>query len=241
MRHRHWQPALLLAGLALASLPGTAVGGEDARIARTFTRFGPGVVPVHYTLRLLETPQGGQGGKVEGVMCGVLVGRDGLIITTADVFPDLDGDPRQIFVPVAFHVRPPGGGEYVARAVGLDRTLNLAFLRLDRPQDFPTTGVSFARRAPVPGEKVVLLGLLGEQYRHAPTFTEARIVSAVSQPHPLFTLDALVQDLTIGGLVVTPKGEALGMIGEDTLASLPSGPSDLAAAGGFIERREAFG
>ncbi len=232
---RNHSVTLALAGvLAGAVLAPAAHAGEEARIARALARFGPSVVPVHYTLRLLETPRGGQGDKVEGVMCGVLVGSDGLVVTMADVFPDLEGDPRQIFVPVAFTIRPPGGGDHRARAVGLDRALNLAFLRLERPEEFPARGVTFARRAPVPGERVLLLGLLGEQHRRAPTITQTRIAAVLNRPHTMFTVDTLVQDLTIGGLVVSLKGDALGIVGEDTLVNPPAGPSDMAAAGNVL-------
>ncbi|TDI34206.1 MAG: PDZ domain-containing protein [Acidobacteria bacterium] len=228
MTHRHLAPALIL---ALAVAP--ALAGDEARIMKAFRKAGPSVVPIHYTLRLLEAPEGGQGNKVEGVLCGVVAGPDGLIVTTADVFPDPGGDPRQTFMPSKFIIKI-AGQEFTAQAVGQDRERNLAFLKVDDPASFPAPQARFTSRSPRPGERVLLLGLLGALHEHAPTFTEARIVSSLPGKGPRFALDALVQDLTIGGLVVNMKGEGLGIIGEDLLRSSPAGTADLAAAGNVL-------
>jgi S1-C subfamily serine protease len=226
---------LLTAGLVAVTLPAPAsAAGDGAKVIRTFEKLSPSVVPIRYTLRLLETPEGGQGAKLEGVMCGAVIGSDGLVVTTADIFPDMDGDPRQTFVPVDLRIVPAPGIEFEARAVGLDRTLNLAVLKVKQPALFPVPGARFAARQPRPGEKVLLLGLLGEQYAYAPTFTESRVVSAVEGRGPMYVLDGLIQDLTIGGLVVTLGGEALGIVGEDVLTPPPTGPGDLAGAGNVL-------
>ena len=86
----------------------TQLAGEEARIMRAFQKGGSSVVPIHFTLRLMQAPEGGQGGKVEGVICGVVVSDDGLVVTTADVFPDPGGDPRQTFVPSSFIIKSGG-------------------------------------------------------------------------------------------------------------------------------------
>ena len=223
----------LVAVTALVSAP-TAWAASRTRISRTFDAYRARVVPVRYELRLAETPDGGPGDKIEGTACGVIIGSEGLVLTTGDPFPDLDGNPRQTFVPDRFFVLGPDGRERLAHAIGFDRDLNLAFLRLDRPADFPTRPMRFARRAPRPGEEVLLIGLLGEPYGYVPTFSLAHVVGEVDKPWPLFVLDTLVQDLTIGGLVVTTRGQVLGMIGEDVLTSSPSTPAGMAAAGNVL-------
>ena len=106
----------LLAAAALAAViaPSTIpAAGDGAKVIRTFEKLSPSVVPIRYTLRLLETPEGGQGAKVEGVICGVVTGSDGLVVTTADIFPDMDGDPRQTFVPVDLRIVPAPGIEFL--------------------------------------------------------------------------------------------------------------------------------
>lgn len=211
-----------------------AQAGSSARISRTFEKFGPQVVPVYFELRLATAPDGGPGNKVEGTACGVIIDADGLVLTTADPFPDPGGNPRQTFVPDRFFILDPEGKKHLAHAVGLDRDLNLAFLRLDRPAAFPARPVRFVRRPPRSGEEVLLIGLLGEPYGYAPTFTLAHIVGKVEKPRPLFVLDTLVQDLTIGGLVVTTRGEALGMIGEDVIAGAPTTAASMAASGNVL-------
>ena len=66
---------------------------------------------------------------MEGVLCGIVANDQGLVVTTADVFPDPGGDPRQTFVPSSFTIKT-GGVELAAEAVGLDRERNLAFLQV---------------------------------------------------------------------------------------------------------------
>jgi S1-C subfamily serine protease len=232
MINRHLVPTLVLPLLLTLALA-PALAGDEARIMKAFSKAGPSVVPVHYTLRLLEAPEGGQGDKVEGVLCGVVAGAGGLIVTTADVFPDAGGDPRQTFMPSRFVIKI-AGREFTAQAVGLDRDRNLAFLKVDEPESFPAPAALFTTRSPRPGERILLLGLLGELHEYAPTFTEARIVSSLVGEGPRFGLDSLVQDLSIGGLAVNLKGEGLGIIGEDLLGSSPAGTADLAAAGNVL-------
>jgi serine protease Do len=211
----------------------TALAGEEARLMRAFKKGGSSVVPIRFTLRLMEAPEGGQGNKVEGVICGVMVNDEGLVVTTADVFPDPGGDPRQTFIPSSFTIRL-GGRETEAKAVGLDRERNLAFLQIEDPDAIPAQPARFSSRLPEPGEKILLIGLLGEHHNYMPTFTEARIVTALAGSDPLFAFDSLVQDLTIGGLVVNMRGEAIGIVGEDILPGSASAPADLASAGNVL-------
>jgi serine protease Do len=220
-------PLVLL--LAIASVH----AGDEARIMRAFKKGGESVVPIHFTLRLMEAPEGGQGNKVEGVLCGIVANDQGLVVTTADVFPDPGGDPRQTFVPSSFTIKT-GGVELAAEAVGLDRERNLAFLQVENPSALPAKAAQFSRRLPQPGERILLVGLLGEHHNYIPTFTEARVVTALAGQDPLYAFDSLVQDLTIGGLVVNLRGEAIGMVGEDTLPGSPGAPADLAAAGNVL-------
>ena len=88
---------------------------------------------ITYTLRPKEKPTGGEGRKVEDAVCGVIVDASGLIITSADPFPDPGGDPKTTLTPVEFKVHLRGGHPVDAEAVGLDRELNLAYLRLKSP------------------------------------------------------------------------------------------------------------
>ncbi|MFQ5718221.1 MAG: PDZ domain-containing protein [Acidobacteriota bacterium] len=232
MRRIHCLPAL--AAMILLGAPLAAAGTGSRRISRTFDEYRDRVVAVRYELRLADTSDGGAGNKVRGVACGVVTGPGGLVVTTADPFPEPGGNPRQTYVPDRFLVVDTTGKEHLAHAIGLDRDLNLAFLQLASTTAFPTEPLSFAGRAPRPGEEVLLIGLLGEPYGHAPTFSLAHIVSQIDKPWPLFVLDTLVQDLTIGGLIVTTRGEALGMVGEDVLATSPNTPADMASNGNVL-------
>ncbi|MFQ5767334.1 MAG: PDZ domain-containing protein [Acidobacteriota bacterium] len=231
-RAGHFSCLMATVLLATALLADGAHADDSGRISRIFDSMRRNIVPVHYTLRLAQTDDGVIRNKLEGVVCGVILDSSGLVITTADVFPDMNGDPRQTYVPVAFYIRAADGNRYPAKAIGLDRALNLALLQVGGALPAPT--LRFGKNPPRPGERVLLLGLLGEKYKYAPTFTEGRIVQALEGPHRAYAIDTLIQDLTIGGLAVSLRGEPLGIIGEDILARPPTGPADLASEGNVL-------
>ncbi|MGD8376781.1 MAG: PDZ domain-containing protein [Acidobacteriota bacterium] len=211
--------------LSAVLLPQAAVADPVAEVVQ---RFSTSVVPVRYTLRPREAPEGGEGQKVEKVLCGVLVGPDGMVIISGDPFPDPGGDPRMTLDPVGFVVLEPGEVELPATALGVNRDLNLAYLRLDggvppgrQPVEFPDeveAGI---------GDPVVVMGLLPERYDYAPTFWTGRISAILERPRRMFALTNYLQDLAIGGLALTQAGAPLGVVAEDVLpqtADLPSSP-----------------
>jgi membrane-associated protease RseP (regulator of RpoE activity) len=219
----------LTAGLAvaLAALSGSAAGAEAPGIGATLEKLSASVVPVRYTLRPQEAPSGGEGEKVEKVVCGLLVSDDGLVVIPGDPFPDPGGDPRLTLEPVAFAVLGSGETEHPAAPVGFDRDLNLGYVRLSGP--IPA-GLSPVRFEPDPqiriGQEVWIVGLLAERYGYAPAFWPGRVNAAVEKPRRMFSLTVPVIDLAIGGLVATPDGRVLGLVGEDVLPP-PRSPGDL--------------
>ncbi|HET6373883.1 MAG TPA: PDZ domain-containing protein [Candidatus Polarisedimenticolia bacterium] len=179
------------------------------------------VVAITYTLRPKDKPTGREGRKVEKALCGVIATAGGLIITSADPFPDPDEDPRTTFVPVEFKVYLRGGRPVDADVVGLDRELNLAYLQLKNPP----AGLRAPRfntdaRLEV-GDEVMVLGLLSREYDYAPTFHTGIVSGVIERPRHMFVMDLYVQDLSIGGLVVTRTGDAVGIVGEDVLREEP--------------------
>jgi len=212
----------LAATSALPAQMAAALGAPGADYKEVYHTYRHSVVAITYTLRPKEKPTGGEGRKVEDAVCGVLVDASGLIITSADPFPDPGGDPRTTLTPVEFKVHLGAGRPLDAEAVGLDRELNLAYLRLRsappglRPAKFEP-GVELAV-----GDEVVVLGLMSRHYDYEPIFYKGVVNAALTRPRRMYSLDMYVQDLSIGGLVITRSGEPVGIIGEDLLKETPT-------------------
>jgi len=213
----------LLLTLAIVST-GTTGAAETAPIGRRILdRYGRNLVAITYTLRPREKPAGGEGRKVEEAICGVLLGPEGLIVTSADPFPDPGGDPKTTLAPVEFKVRIAGGRPLDAEAVGMDRDLNIAYLKLQTPPasvravDFDEDG------EPGVGDPVYVIGILSKEYDYQPVFYSATVNAALSKPRRMYSLDVPLQDLAIGGLVVASSGRAIGIVGEDLLKETPEG------------------
>ncbi len=179
------------------------------------------VVAITYTLRPKEKPRGGQGRKVEEAICGVLLDGKGLVLTSADPFPEPGGDPRTTLAPVEFEVHARDGKIHKAEAVGLDRELNLAWLRLtDPPRGI--RALEFSRQAMQVGDEVVVIGVLAKRYGYEPVLYSGFVNAVLARPRSMYSLDLHVQDLSIGGLVLSQGGRPIGIIGEDILEDAPT-------------------
>jgi S1-C subfamily serine protease len=216
---------IVLALLAALSISGgveslAARGGLD----RVVERLSASVVPVRFTLRPLEAPPGGEGQKIEDVVCGVIVGEDGLIVVSGDPFPDPGGDPRATLIPLDFRVLGGDDVEYPATVLGMNRDLNLAYLQFEGGLPEGYRAVEFDRDpAPRIGQEILILGLLPERYDFAGTFWTGRISAHLEEPRTMWAVTTFVQDLSIGGLAITPEGKPLGLVAEDVLPAGVSG------------------
>jgi len=206
---------LLAAVLAApAPSPGAAEGAAALREMHSEARGR--VVGVTYTLKQMESEAGVEGPKMEGALCGVVADASGLILTAGDIFPEPGGDPRETLAPTDFKVHLGEDRTVSAAAVGIDRTLNLAFLRVDPEASAGLRPVRFRESPPLAvGDAVVIIGVLGRKYGFAPALYEATINASVGA---LLGVDAIVQDLTIGGLVLRRDGSAAGVVTKDILA-----------------------
>lgn len=212
----------VLAALTAASLAAGPSGQRRLTDKEIFETYRDNVVAVTYTLRPLEKPTGGEGRKVEEAICGVLVDASGLIVTSADPFPDPGGDPKTTLGPVEFKVHRPAGRPLEAEAIGLDRELNLAYLRLRTlPPGLRPLGFD-SRDGLQVGDEVVVLGVMAKKYNYEPILYKGIVNAAVTRPRKMYSLDLNLQDLSIGGLVVSRSGEAVGIIGEDVLTEPPA-------------------
>ncbi len=212
--------------IARASLAAFLAAGVTAgpmlEYKEIFRTYRDTVVAVTYVLRPQEKPTGGEGQKVEEAMCGVIADASGLVITSADPFPDPGGDPRTTLIPIEFKVIPRGGQPLEAEAVGLDRDLNLAYLRIKNPPAGLSPPRFVGDAGAEVGDEVVVIGLMSKEYDYEPTFHTGHLSAVVERPRLMFGLDLYVQDLSIGGLVVSRAGHPIGIVGEDVLKETPS-------------------
>ncbi|MGH9870196.1 MAG: PDZ domain-containing protein [Candidatus Polarisedimenticolia bacterium] len=213
--------------LILVVWPGALARAEaqdpSAAWREIFREHADRVVGVTYVLRPREKPTGGEGRRVENAECGLIVNDEGLVVIPADPFPEPGGDPRTTLAPVEFKVHVRGGRPIDAKPVGLDNDLNLAFLRLDRPpKGLKPLRFDSSARVDV-GDRVLVIGLMARRYDYAPVLYTAMVSAVVEKPRRMYSLDLMVQDLSIGGLVLAQDGRAIGIVGEDVLDEPPVG------------------
>ena len=219
MRMMTWATIVMMAAAGAS----TAEAASPQTLREVYQSYRDNVVAITYTLRPKEKPTGGDGRKVEDAVCGVIVDSSGLIITSGDPFPDPGGDPKTTLVPLEFKVHLRGGRPVDAEAVGLNRELNLAYLRLKNPPQ-GLRPLRFAESAKLDiGDPVVVIGLMSRNYDYEPIFYTGVVNAVLSRPRRMYSLDLFLQDLSIGGVVVGPGGQPIGIIGEDVLKEAPTG------------------
>jgi serine protease Do len=178
------------------------------------------VVGISFTVKPMESETGVEGPKVDGLVCGVVVDPSGVILTAGDIFPEPGGDPRSIMAPTDFKVHFSAEKAVPAEAVGLDRTLNLAFLRVDPEVAPEMRPVEFREKPDLRvGDPVLIVGLMGRKYGYTPALYRATINAEVEGPVRLYGVDAILQDLTVGGLVLRSDGSTAGIVAKDVLGA----------------------
>ncbi len=221
----------LLLALALAPPPALAAEG-DARLLDTY---GRGVLPVRYALRPKERPKGGEGAKERGYVPGIVAASPaGTIIVSGDMFPDVDAGPDAM-EPFEFKVVRQDGSEVTAEVAGLDRDLNLAFLRVADLAGSDVKPVAFDPAVEArPGDDVLVVTILPEQQGFVRTFYPATISAVLDRPRRMYGVDRPVDQLAIGGLVVRrDDGKPLGLVGEDLLPERMDGrPANILSLAG---------
>ncbi len=209
------------AALLLLTFPAHGDPGPESispeTIAKAHAEASGRVVGVRFVMKQVEVEPGVEGPRMEGDLCGVVVA-PGIVMVPGDVFPEPGGDPRTTLVPSEFEIRTGADESVGAEAIGLDRKLNLAYLRFDPAEAPGLRPVDFRPDPPLEvGDPVILVGLLSERYDFAPALYRGTLNSSVTSPVPLMGVDALVQDLTVGGLVLRGDGSAAGVVVKDLL------------------------
>jgi len=168
---------------------------------------------------------------------GFLVDASGLIITSSSVgggfteslFPESEL-AGQASLPQDFKVRRPGQKPVTAEFLGKDEDLGVAFIRASALKPAPFIRLSAGKPANI-GTDVYILANLGERFDYTFSAVRRQIAAVITNPKRRYFLDGNIPPDMTPGLVVTAKGEILGLMMEQ--AVLPSAIAMSARPAGF--------
>lgn len=223
-----------------------------ARLEKVYHALRESVVELKY---VQEFSYGSQTHKMEGSACGLVVGKDGLVMFSGSIVSPPDFGRRggwEREKPKDYKIVLSDDTELFADYVGMDEDSNMAFVRVryatDARQLIP---VAFSKKKSLTlGDEVVVVGLLPKRYTPNRKFQTARINAEIAKPTHLYgTTVSLIEDL--GAPVATLEGDVVGVVGmesdldldESSLMSALSGSrsSGLSSMlGGFVIPAHAY-
>ena len=186
------------------SCPALAVTPETAqKLVKDVT---PSLVAVQYTYD-------GELGRRDFVGAGLVVGEDGLVITSITFTPQLLPDVQM----KDFKIIIPGDElkEIDATFVGRDERSNLTFIRANEPKDekekMTWKPVKFEDQPVHIGEEILSVGMLGKTASYQAYFTDALVSANLrgENHHVLVTPNGLAG---VGSPVFNASGKAIGWV-----------------------------
>ncbi|GAB4157645.1 MAG: hypothetical protein Kow00107_06870 [Planctomycetota bacterium] len=205
-------PFLLVSGLLFA---------DDLQkgVNYAIENFGAAVVWVKYT-----EPYEDWDGTVltrENFTIGVFIDQNGTFIVRGHV-------EKRDLIPSGFRVAWPDGSETPAEYLGKDRSLNIAFCRLQNLPQGKLTAVSFAS-APAPkiGARIFVFARRAPWEGHAFVIEEGRISSILPGARAACVLSVRGVEGFAGAPVFDETGTPLGVVGFDLYSDEGGGPGDL--------------
>ncbi len=224
----------LLAGLAAwVMLAGAAVAVPPDVAQKIYDKATPSLVAVQYTLD-------GEFGRREFVAQAVVVGEEGIVMTSMAIFPIQIPDEQM----KEFKIIVPGDEEKELDAIflGRDERSEMAFLKTKVPQKW--AAVKFEEAPPKIAEQVISIGLLPKEAGYKAYYAEAMVSASVRGPMPyvLVTPGGLT---TVGSPVFDADGKAIGIVpfqqaqnfllnGANIVAALASPPRFFVPARDFL-------
>lgn len=188
----------------------TVVLQEGEVIADVFNKTSPAVVSIT-TKSIAADPFFGRQTQSEGAGTGMIVSKDGYILTNKHVIPE---GAESVTV-----VRSDGTSYENVRIIGRDPTNDIAFLKIEGVSDLPTVSLGNSDSVRV-GQKVVAIGNALGQFQN--TVTQG-IISGSGRPIEaqdggqsesltnLLQTDAAINPGNSGGPLVNINGEVIGI------------------------------
>lgn len=167
-----------------------------------YDRVKPSLVAVQYTFA-------NELGRQEIIGSGLVVGSDGLVMTSMAMFP-VQLPNEQL---TDFKVIVPGDvpNELDATFEGRDERSSLAFVRTKEKQNWPA--IEFTESPRQIGEVVLSVGMLPKQAGYHPFITQATVAANLRGPTPQTLVSA--EGLTsLGAPVFDGNGKAIGLVNE---------------------------
>ncbi len=191
-----------------------------------FEKYTPKLVIISYYEQLLSTEEITDREKVKRYLSGIVVDKNGLIMTSAQIFPaNIEFSGTSLLMtsaaaPTDIKVKFNDGAEYSANFVGKDDDLGIAFVRLK--DSMATEPVHFKKIKSLKiGQKIYLLSHLPESYDFTEIMTERTIVAHTLIGKKSFYFEKNFPSLTHFGLVLTKAGRAIGYFASPQSAASP--------------------
>src|SRR5258706_9139946 len=205
----------LVLGAVLVCLAGSASAVSPEAAQKLVKDVTPSLVAVQYTYD-------GELGRREFVGAGLVVGEDGLIITSMTLTPQLLPDVQM----KDFKIIIPGDElkEIDATFVGRDERSNLTFVRAKEDSSLHWKPVKFEDVPMHVGEEVLSVGMLGKTASYQSYFTTSLVSANLrgENRHVLVTPTGLAG---VGSPVFNTRGKAVGWVTMQAgAASTPKGP-----------------
>jgi serine protease Do len=199
------------------------------KLAALESRFRDSLVSLRYRQRVsrstFEPPE-----EEELSTTGLIVSREGLILTSALVFEPFNQVPHGVGIRfpasvgrgeaevASARVRTVGGSEFPASLSGRDFAADVAFFQIDAPGGAEFVPVELGKTRPVTvGEELAVVSLLPEPLGPAISVELTRVQAVTDSPRPGFVVGTAASD-PVGGLVTSLSGEVLGYLDALTVA-----------------------
>ncbi len=183
-----------------------------------FQKNRPAVCLVKFFRNVISHSKIGSFTKIKQKRIGIIVNPDGLVMVSSDVYPlslDIVSGGRSSFFsgePSDFKVQLNDEEEYDAEFIGKDDIAKVAFLQIKDtlPGELPFVQFSPTENIQI-GQAIFSLELLGEPQNFEPLFTPLTINAILKVPRKKFLVNAQLNALSSGGLVLTQDGKAIGV------------------------------
>lgn len=199
-------------GLALNDKPtGTSVPGDELTTVLAVEKALPSVVTIKVSVAMPAYAAYYGGGMLEGIGSGIIMERDGHIITNAHVVESarsihviLEGDEEK---------------EFEAELVGIDRRTDLAVIKIDAEgEDLTLVPAVMGNSDQVKvGEKILIMGtpqdidLAGSVTQGIISGLNRELTAGTTQYTGLLQVDAAINPGNSGGALVNGDGQVIGI------------------------------
>ncbi|MCP4641237.1 MAG: PDZ domain-containing protein [bacterium] len=188
-----------------------AAGLPQAFVEEAYGDLAPAVCMLSFSLEVTN-PSSGKTARRDRRALGLIVSADGLVMTHGHMKTQ-NAEPDNIRVTL-----DQNGDEkdYDASLLRKPEDVNVCFLRIehDEPLDLPY--VRFKADGDLDlGEPVMLLGVLNPSLDYEPTVYLRRVGAVLEKPRRTLCLDERVPFGAVGGPVVNPDGDVVGVVGLD--------------------------